>query len=296
MSAWNSTSRGSASPATSVSSRSIWPVNSCSYNRTTWFRSPRLPCRCSRAPTTSSCGSATRVRPRTTTARRSGSTSSRMPDPRPASAIAPATSSQQGKVRLVLTAPLQPEGDVADHLRLHGDGVRTIALRVEDATAAYEAATARGARSVAEPSRAEDEHGSRDLGLDRHLRRHHPHLCRARRVFGRLLARVPRRQPKRRRCRPALHRPHRRQRRHRQDGRLDLVLLRGVRIHRLPGVRREGHRHPVQRAALEGRARSADPDHHADQRAVRRAQEVADPGVPRLLPGQRHPAHRHPHR
>ena len=66
---------------------------------------------------------------------------------------------QQGKVRLVLTAPLQPEGDIADHLRLHGDGVRTIALRVEDATAAYEAATARGARSVAEPSRAEDEHG-----------------------------------------------------------------------------------------------------------------------------------------
>jgi 4-hydroxyphenylpyruvate dioxygenase len=66
---------------------------------------------------------------------------------------------QQGKVRLVLTAPLQPEGDIADHLRLHGDGVRTIALRVEDAAAAYEAATARGARSVAEPSRAEDEHG-----------------------------------------------------------------------------------------------------------------------------------------
>ncbi len=66
---------------------------------------------------------------------------------------------QQGKVRLVLTAPLQPEGEVADHLRLHGDGVRRIALRVEDATAAYEAATARGARSVAEPSRAEDEHG-----------------------------------------------------------------------------------------------------------------------------------------
>src|ERR1700732_5074529 len=57
---------------------------------------------------------------------------------------------QQGKVRLVLTAPLQPEGPIADHLRLHGDGVRTIALRVEDATAAYEAATARGGRRVAE--------------------------------------------------------------------------------------------------------------------------------------------------
>src|SRR5215472_4088996 len=37
---------------------------------------------------------------------------------------------QQGKVRLVLTAPLGPEGAVADHVRAHGDGVRTIALRV----------------------------------------------------------------------------------------------------------------------------------------------------------------------
>src|SRR6202049_2289036 len=66
---------------------------------------------------------------------------------------------QQGKVRLVLTAPLQPDGPVADHLRLHGDGVRTIALRVADAAAAYESAWAGGAPGVAEPSRAEDEHG-----------------------------------------------------------------------------------------------------------------------------------------
>ena len=66
---------------------------------------------------------------------------------------------QQGKVRLVLTAPLGPEGALADHVRLHGDGVRTIALRVEDANAAYEAATARGARSVQTPTRVEDEHG-----------------------------------------------------------------------------------------------------------------------------------------
>jgi 4-hydroxyphenylpyruvate dioxygenase len=66
---------------------------------------------------------------------------------------------QQGKVRLVLTAPLGPEGNLAEHVRLHGDGVRTIALRVEDANAAYEAATARGARSVQIPTRVEDEHG-----------------------------------------------------------------------------------------------------------------------------------------
>src|SRR6202049_4935064 len=64
---------------------------------------------------------------------------------------------QQGKVRLVLPAPLQPDGPVAEHVRLHGDGVRVIALRVEDATAAHESAWAGGAPGVAEPSRAEDE-------------------------------------------------------------------------------------------------------------------------------------------
>jgi 4-hydroxyphenylpyruvate dioxygenase len=66
---------------------------------------------------------------------------------------------EQGKVRLVLTAALGPESDIAEHVRRHGDGVKTIALRVEDATAAYEAATRRGARGVLEPTRSEDEHG-----------------------------------------------------------------------------------------------------------------------------------------
>src|SRR5437879_11355486 len=66
---------------------------------------------------------------------------------------------EQGNVRLVLTSALGPEGEIAEHVRLHGDGVRTIALRVEDATAAFEAATKRGARPVHEPARAEDAHG-----------------------------------------------------------------------------------------------------------------------------------------
>ncbi|MBV9100576.1 MAG: 4-hydroxyphenylpyruvate dioxygenase [Candidatus Dormibacteraeota bacterium] len=66
---------------------------------------------------------------------------------------------QQGKVRLVLTAPLQPEGAIAEHVALHGDGVKSIALRTADAAAAYRAATARGARGVQEPARVEDEHG-----------------------------------------------------------------------------------------------------------------------------------------
>lgn len=66
---------------------------------------------------------------------------------------------QQGKVRLVLTAPLQPEGAIAEHVNLHGDGVKSIALGVEDAHAAFNAATARGARGVQEPTRVEDADG-----------------------------------------------------------------------------------------------------------------------------------------
>ncbi|MGH7721975.1 MAG: 4-hydroxyphenylpyruvate dioxygenase [Candidatus Dormibacteria bacterium] len=67
---------------------------------------------------------------------------------------------QQGKVRLVLTAPLLPEGPLAEHVRLHGDGVRAIALRVEDARAAYQAATSRGARGVGEPTVVSDGAGA----------------------------------------------------------------------------------------------------------------------------------------
>ena len=67
---------------------------------------------------------------------------------------------EQGRVRLVVTAPLQPEGELATHLRTHGDGVKAIALRTSDASAAFAAAVARGARPVAEPATLEDEHGA----------------------------------------------------------------------------------------------------------------------------------------
>jgi 4-hydroxyphenylpyruvate dioxygenase len=67
---------------------------------------------------------------------------------------------QQGRIRLVLTAPLGPGGPIAEHVRLHGDGVRSIALRVDDAAAAYEAATSRGARPVEEPRIVEDASGA----------------------------------------------------------------------------------------------------------------------------------------
>ena len=65
----------------------------------------------------------------------------------------------QDKIRLVLTTPLHPEGEIADHIRLHGDGVRDIALWVDDAAAAWRETTARGARSVREPETVRDASG-----------------------------------------------------------------------------------------------------------------------------------------
>ncbi|MGH7667788.1 MAG: 4-hydroxyphenylpyruvate dioxygenase [Candidatus Dormibacteria bacterium] len=67
---------------------------------------------------------------------------------------------KQGAVTLVMTAPLSPEGEVADHVRLHGDGVRTLAFTVDDATTAFQDAVQRGARPVAEPHVLEDDQGA----------------------------------------------------------------------------------------------------------------------------------------
>ena len=51
---------------------------------------------------------------------------------------------EQGKIRLVLTTALQPDHPIASHVQLHGDGVRDIALEVDDAAAAYRETTKRG--------------------------------------------------------------------------------------------------------------------------------------------------------
>src|ERR1700728_5467679 len=67
---------------------------------------------------------------------------------------------QQGKIRFVLTTPLRPDGDIAEHVRTHGDGVRDVALWVDDARQAWKETTKRGARSVREPFELKDEHGT----------------------------------------------------------------------------------------------------------------------------------------
>jgi len=65
----------------------------------------------------------------------------------------------QGKIRFVLTSALHGKSAVADHVKLHGDGVRDVALWVDDATSAYEETMSRGAESVHGPIVLEDEHG-----------------------------------------------------------------------------------------------------------------------------------------
>jgi 4-hydroxyphenylpyruvate dioxygenase len=66
---------------------------------------------------------------------------------------------QQDRIRLVFTTALQPGTPVADHVALHGDGVRDIALWVDDAAAAWRETTQRGARGVTPPTALEDGDG-----------------------------------------------------------------------------------------------------------------------------------------
>src|SRR4026208_132728 len=65
----------------------------------------------------------------------------------------------QDKIRLVLTSPLHSDSAIGRHIDKHGDGVKVIALWVDDATDAWEQATARGAKSYMSPTVEEDKHG-----------------------------------------------------------------------------------------------------------------------------------------
>ena len=66
---------------------------------------------------------------------------------------------QQNKIRLVLTTPLRPSHPAAEHVHRHGDGVRDLALWVENAREAFRTAIERGARPALEPMVLEDESG-----------------------------------------------------------------------------------------------------------------------------------------
>ena len=66
---------------------------------------------------------------------------------------------RQNKLTFVLTTPLRPGNEIADHINKHGDGVKVLALMVEDATSAHKETTKRGGISYQEPTTLKDEKG-----------------------------------------------------------------------------------------------------------------------------------------
>ena len=70
---------------------------------------------------------------------------------------------EQGKIRFVLTTPLVSGGEISEHLSRHGDGVKSIALCVDDAQAAWDATTSRGAAGNQPPFTLRDEGGEAAL-------------------------------------------------------------------------------------------------------------------------------------
>ena len=66
---------------------------------------------------------------------------------------------KQDKIRLVLTTALNSDSPIGEHVKKHGDGVKVVALWVEDARQAYEETIKRGAKSFQEPIVEKDETG-----------------------------------------------------------------------------------------------------------------------------------------
>ncbi|MCF8465389.1 MAG: 4-hydroxyphenylpyruvate dioxygenase [Flavobacteriales bacterium] len=66
---------------------------------------------------------------------------------------------RQDKIRLVLTTALNSESPIGEHVKKHGDGVKVVALWVEDARSAFEETTKRGAKPYMEPKVEKDEYG-----------------------------------------------------------------------------------------------------------------------------------------
>ena len=66
---------------------------------------------------------------------------------------------RQNKLTFVLTTPLKPGNEIAEHIAQHGDGVKFLALRVDDARDAWEQTTKRGGKSYTEPYVLKDDEG-----------------------------------------------------------------------------------------------------------------------------------------
>ncbi|MCU0357111.1 MAG: 4-hydroxyphenylpyruvate dioxygenase [Cyclobacteriaceae bacterium] len=66
---------------------------------------------------------------------------------------------RQNKITIVLTTSLQPDSEIAEHVRKHGDGVKVLALWVDDATKSFQETVLRGAEAAQNPNTLRDEHG-----------------------------------------------------------------------------------------------------------------------------------------
>jgi len=66
---------------------------------------------------------------------------------------------RQNKLTFVFTTPVRANNEIADHIYKHGDGVKFLALRVDDATDAWKQTTQRGGKNYLEPKRLQDENG-----------------------------------------------------------------------------------------------------------------------------------------
>jgi 4-hydroxyphenylpyruvate dioxygenase len=66
---------------------------------------------------------------------------------------------RQNKLTFVFTTPLRTDNPIADHIYKHGDGVKVLALKVEDATKAWQETTSRGAISYLDPQTLSDKDG-----------------------------------------------------------------------------------------------------------------------------------------
>ena len=66
---------------------------------------------------------------------------------------------RQNKLTFVLTTPLRTDNEIANHIYKHGDGVKILALKVEDATSAWEETTKRGGKSYLTPTTLKDDNG-----------------------------------------------------------------------------------------------------------------------------------------
>lgn len=66
---------------------------------------------------------------------------------------------QQDKICLVLTTSFDPDNEISHHVRRHGDGVKVIALWVDDARRAFEETVKRGAKAFLEPCVTQDDNG-----------------------------------------------------------------------------------------------------------------------------------------